>query len=357
MNRLRNGKKKMSNESITNRDVLLNKLQLFTHSPGYQTPQNFVGRTRETEVLVKQMIDQAPKVVTLSDLLGSGKSFLIEMSLHEAGIKDIVKPVLIRNVDEPKLRSTKYPFIIIDDIDVRNPYNVIEMKLGIVNKLINETNKPVFLIGDYTLRNEKVLSIFTSIQKREQVKMEQLGKKLLIDALNQRATKELKKPISIELFEPDVLNYLLPNTTPGVATFREVLTYLDKIAGELPPINEKCLISSREVREWLKKEIVHFPNEYTKQFYQFIIKYIRENYTPEKEMQAIETSRFKEMYPIQGINTDDEYEEKILKPFTEKGILKSFGIPFLKDTNFSSRFAGPYLPTIKTFLEAKFGGD
>lgn len=347
----------MIDEYVTNKDVKPNIIQLFSHGPEYQSPQTFVGRDEEKKKLIKEMNDSTLKVVILSDLLGSGKSFFIDMSLIDIGTAEKVKPFLIRSIDETKLMESKYPFVIIDDIDVRNSYKVIKKKLGIVNKILNEKPKPIFLIGDYTVRNDKILSMLPNAD-RIQLKMEPLNKKLLIDALNKRIEKELKhKKIGLEQFEDIFLNYLLPNTEPNVATFREVFAYLGFISNELPENTEKCFFSSQEVRAWLKNEIIHFPTEDTKKFYQFLIKYIEENYSPEKEMKAIETSTFRELCPIQGINSDDEYEEQILRPFTEKGILKSFGIPFSKDTNFSSRFASPYLPSVKTFLEAKFGGD
>ncbi len=342
----------MANETITNNDMHNNKTQLFNNR--YNTPQAFAGRIREKEELVKEINDETQKLVLISDLPGSGKSKLIEVGLSQTKYQD-EKPNTIRNIEENIL--TKYPFIIIDDIDIENNYVLIENKLKIINKILSKKALSIFLIGDYILKNKNLISIFSNIQKQKQIIMDPLSKELLFEALDLILFKERKKKINRDIFEIDVLNYLIPNTVPKIATFKKVFDCLKCIVNELPENNDKCMISANEVRAWMKKEIIHFPEEEQRIFYRFLLQYIRANYNPKNEMKAIETSKFREMCPIKGINTDDEYEEKILKPFAEKNILISVGIPFEKDTHFAGRYPDPYLPSIKTFLDAKFGSE
>jgi len=347
---------------ITNKDVLMKSIQLFAHGPAYQDMSMFVDREKS-----KQEFSECTKnpsvsrLVIVSDLLGSGKTFLIDVATRFFTEK--VDPILIRRLNESELTSrSQAPFIVIDEIDIKTPYKITEKNLKLADTMLCEISKMLVLVGDYMLRNEKVLSMISHINEKAFVKLEPLDVRFFLQATKARVKRFLEVDDEIELFDPDLLDFLVPRTEIGIATFREVLSILQGVVQELPYDTGKCCISGREVSSWFKKKIkVALDLEEKRVFYRWLMSYIREDYEKGRQnrsyvMKTLETSILRELCPIGNIKSDEEYEQMILKPFAAVNILKSLGIPFGKGEGLMDRYPSPYLPSVETFLHAKYGG-
>ncbi len=368
--------------AVTNKEIHERGGQLFAHGPSFQMPGTFANRIDSSKVLHDYLNSSTTQdIPIISDLLGSGKSFLVDVVTGRKYPDERITALSIR-----KLRTEvpgdygDLPLIILDEVDIKTPYRLIKMKLELIKEFLRANpDKRFLLVGDYTLRNEeKVLSILPSETKFKYVDLEELNKKFFIEALVPRIhlyicganvadpeeyTKHKetcdKEP---DFFEEEFLDFLLPNTEPVVATFREVLTTCSDIYREVPIDTKKCEISGIEYEFWLKKQargrLDQSQENFLSWLYDFINAEYKLNKLSNKPMKAMSTSFFRDRCPL-GIKTDEEYERKILRPFTARGeqagLLKSFGIPYSKDTSADGRTPGPYLPTIRCFLEARYG--
>jgi len=345
---------------ITNKDVLMKQLQLFAHGISYQDESIFVNREKSKQEFQEATKDSSARVlIILSDLLGTGKTFLVDQATRF--IPEKINSLLIKWVSETELKlRSKDPLIVIDEIDEKTVYRVIQANLGLVNSKLDELPKLLVLVGDYILRNQKVLSMFSNVSERKYIKLEPLDRQFFLKAMKARVKKFLDTDEEVEFFDPDLLDYLIPRTEIGIATFREVLTILQGLVSELPLDTNKCCISGKEARFWFEKKAKGIFEEERSIFYKWLIGYLVKEYETSRQnqnytMKVLETSTLRELCPIENIKSDEEYEERILIPFAKTNVLKSLGIPFLRTESTVDRYPGPYLPSVKTFLDAKYG--
>lgn len=341
---------------ITNKDIQMNYESLFSHGSSYQQPSLFANREQSTDDMLKEIKStMGKKVIIISDFLGTGKTFLVNMAYGKIGRPELRKTLSTRRLKDPRdLQKIDLPFIFVDDFDIKTPHKYIKKNLELINDFFSSRSGILVLAGDYTLRNTTMLSLLDNVEDIAKIEMEPLNKEFFLKAMRVRIKRFLQMDEPPDFFDEEFLQYLLPNTSPSVTTFREVFGVLLSVVPFLPKNTRQCFISGREYITFSAQEKRFFLDKNKDRFYSMLIRYIREEYDPEKLMKPMETVDFYENWPIEGINSESDYERQILSPLARIGILRSVGIPFTRKDLELHRFPPPYLPTVETFLRAKY---
>ncbi len=342
----------------TNREIRLSELnnQIFANTGEYMGPAIFANRIKSRKMIVDELTKKdSQKIIIISDLLGAGKSYLIEMIRQALNI-DHSKPIPIKTFSIDNVIHKSDP-VFIDDIDIRTPYEISNSVLGKIGEVIHDIESPLVLIGDYTLMDTHLRSNISKFNIKN-IELEILDAEFLKNAISMRL-KYYLGTVPYDIIDQEVLETIVPQMEKQIATFRTVLNLLQEFSRYCPDNDEPFFISKREVTLWLndpqRPKPYLLPNQV--KFYSWFIDHIRVNFPGGKNMKQISSETFFDIIPdeIKPANSK-VVEEEILIPLSRIGLLSSLGTPHIENKKFI-RYPGPYLPSIQTLIKAQFGGD
>jgi hypothetical protein len=342
----------------TNREIRLSELnnQIFANTGEYMGPTIFANRIKSRKMIVDELTKKdSQKIIIISDLLGAGKSYLIEMIRQALNI-DHSKPIPIKTFSIDNVIHKSDP-VFIDDIDIRTPYEISNSVLRKIGEVIQDIESPLVLIGDYTLMDKSLLSNISKFNIMK-IELETLDTEFFNNAISMRMNYYLGT-MPYDIIDQEVLETIVPKTKKQIATFRTVLNLLQEFSRYCPDNDEPFFISKKEVTLWLndpqRPKPYLLPNQV--RFYSWFIDHIRCNFPSGKNMIPIDSEKFFDIIPddIKPANSKI-LEEEILIPLSRIGLLSSLGIPHIENKKFI-RYPDPYLPSIHTLIKAQFGGD
>ena len=153
------GENKGEKRVITNKDIKICNEQIFSYTSAYQVP--FYGRERVITEMMEKVAKVSPaEAIIISQPLGIGKTFLVNYMINNRML-DISKAhsfFNVREIAENPSVMEQFPgdILIIDEVDIKNSYKRMIRGLELVGDFLKKSNKKAILIGDYSLRNERI---------------------------------------------------------------------------------------------------------------------------------------------------------------------------------------------------------
>jgi hypothetical protein len=335
---------------ISNIDVLDIRGALF--SDAYQVPDFFSNRTLERDALVSAIRDATERqTVVISDSLGCGKTFLIDMVANDLGYLPRTVWPNVRSLEHIS-HAQNQPFHVVEDFDVKTAYVGLVKALDHIESIRAVLPPVLLLVGDYTLRNQRLLNHVAG--QVTSVHLQPLEIEFFLQAMRLRIARFLNRHDDVNIFDLEFLEYLLPNTEPRVTTFREVFSILRPVANYLPVDRAPCVLSGREFSRVRPFEVIppSSPQELLKKA---ILDFIRHEYVPAKRMTALDIETLRSMSCT--TLSEEEFESTVVKPLVTIGFLRSTGTPYSRAADIRDRFPPPYLPSAMTFLRARYSLD
>jgi hypothetical protein len=240
------------------RDLLRSGQGIFNNSTTYYFPGGFAKRSDTIGNLTECLSISSRGAVIVSDLLGAGKTFLINeirRQLREpAGTEPI--PVTDPHFEvkvERAWREVRPPYIVIDEVDNKSKIGDLRNTLAAIAGFGIEREIPVVILGDYTLRSGR-LNEFLGIAEARLVPMGPLTREFFLTAVTARICSVLKLPAPEDkfasIFDEPFLRLLIPELDVPNATFRPTLQLLYAISMTLPGSQEPVQIGLRLFQEY-----------------------------------------------------------------------------------------------------------
>lgn len=378
-------------EKPTGQPIRLTETQIESAMNNLPDP-NMLGKFELREFLIEQerprrqlieIITKSPPgtVAIISEPLGSGKSSLISMVIDDlissgyatyeeclrapfpdadmdfdefywSGTYSYEKPVNSQKI-KPKV-------VFIEEFDRKSNFLTLHQAMQRSREFLGKNVPIMVLSGDYTLKNPALVQSINSPYEPVYISLDpstpQILKRTLELRLRYALGEEAQEVDMDALFEPDFFNYLLPNTTPPIATMRESLVILQILGRSFKKRGQPAIFSWKSfvdvATELHDRNHEPFWKASSKNwhFVNWLHEYIRNSYNPTIPMEAMTISDFKRLCPLTEIS-DKEYPEFIRK-LAEESTLQSVGVPYLHDPK--NPFPEPYLPSQSTFIDAAF---
>lgn len=344
---------------ITNKDLKTCKEQLFSFSASYQVP--FYGREKtieEMESLTEGL--KYGQVITISQPLGTGKTFLVNYMINNGKI-DVPAGssfLTIRGIAEDPEVMDDFPgdTLVVDEADIKTPVKKLTKGLEKLAEYLNGNERKAILLGDYSLRNPKISGCLEHAVPL--LHFEDIDKKFLKGVLEQR----FRHFLSLEEFEidqvmePELLDYLAPDWMKSVNSFRGIFSLLQKIVADEESVRyngEKAYLTMEIFRDFLCRGHDLQLNNDQKRFWDFLCEYLREMYPKGNGITSGFTDT--ELYELaknNGISMDENtFQEEVLYPLATADLLVSTGIPeYITESGKFVRRPAPYVPSLRMLL-------
>src|SRR5688572_21624168 len=219
----------MSIFTLTNNMVLEKCQALFASTKEtYNFPT--ANRDKSRHQLEKHIEGKELDVAYISDFQGAGKSTLMEMAISTFRFKtESTTMVRVKDVTPERLEQDLRIFgmLFVDDADIRTSWKKIIQGLELVRDFGVTHRCPIVVSGDFTIRNETLRDLFDPMPRKE-IAMEPVDRHFFLEALNSRLrylfgkTKEEVPDDANYLFDSELLECLVPDSSVPVATFREI---------------------------------------------------------------------------------------------------------------------------------------
>ncbi|HEX8597016.1 MAG TPA: hypothetical protein VF952_00685 [Chloroflexia bacterium] len=358
---------------VSNQWVAEYRDKLFANTASYNTEIPMAGRKEPTEQLRRLLTNKdGLNCAVISDLLGAGKTFF----LTHARI-DLVRT---RQIDEERQIVTLFTdqvgkgrvpddaarakVLIIEELDRKKRHGYLLGALEAVVQWLHEDKKAI-LTGDYWLKAPEALKVLEDLRV-EHIPLEPLTKDLLLEAVelrlghwlqslglvqgSKKAKKEASKVVQ-EMFDPKLLQVLVPRTDPPVATFREVLGLIKDLALSLPLDHEPCRFTVDTFREWdATYRRGRLWSDEQRFFVEALYQVIRDRAGDGSFWRPLDIDEWLEIIP-EAEEFEDDLESEIIAPLARTGALVPMGIPY-SDPAREKDFRPPYLPSVRTFAQA-----
>lgn len=358
---------------FTNRQMIDTSSTIFAHTDAYNLPAMFANRFSSRQFLEKTLKDGGRRIVLISDILGSGKTFLMNMVQGELGLAD-TKALICGRVTAGQL-ATRAP-VFIDEWDIKaNPRRMVSTLSLVEAKLASdETAGPVVLLGDLTLRHDGFQERLRAMNvPLEMVPMEPLDPGFFNLAMRNRLTRAFQTlqigeadeaavtDRALSILDERLEAALVPDWTTTSANFRDVFRALTEMAALVRVDDAAASIGEREARLWLEHDHVA-PKGLSDDQSRFITKFVdllrsiidRSGWSAIRPFDAVDLQRdcgFADM-------SVDDFRSAVIEPICRApSLLSAVGAPRLAlDGSGYDRYAGPYLPGIFTRVRTAFGG-
>jgi hypothetical protein len=354
---------------VTRELVARESEKIFANSPGFNTQVPMAGRAAPQRKLASIVSGEIPaRFVRLSDLFGAGKTFFLDAAVNRLAADGLIaEPTEYLHADFRDLgdfssiQHSRVRLLAVDELDRKAKRDVLLRTIEAAARWQGEDGRIVILTGDYALKNEDLVS---AIGEPETLDLEPLDRVLLIRALAFRLAKALRQfyPNGEDLdaealeaaesfFDPDLLSVLLPPTDPPVATFREVLGILQKMSQVLPMDRRPAVMTPETFQAAAAVEGTRRRPPAQAEFLEALnveIRSRRVTGTPFEPMLVHE-------YPwLSGMSDGDaaKYEGNVIDALIRAKLLLPMGVPYASPSY--RRTPGPYLPTVRAFLNATF---
>jgi hypothetical protein len=347
---------------ITNRQVIDSKNILFAHTDGYFFPDTFANRIKSREFLANRLRCGEPSITVISDILGSGKSFLLQMAQSELGLNS-VKTLRCGEDDDAEALNTNDP-VFIDEIDIKARPRRIKSTIDAIRNKMRTHPSPLVLVGDYTLKNPDFESMLKEVCDVGYVPMEPLNPVFFDQAMQQRLGRVAKNlavdVVGTEILESDLKSALVPNwTVMTSANFRDTYCALYEMARYLKNTTEMGQITRLEAIQWVEKCSPNWANELQANFYQSYLEFLA-RLIAEGGWESVYPMREEELRRLPGIGdvTKERFRLDIIEPMCKKFlVLSAMGDPSIDfGGTVYHRYPEPYLPGTLTRITAAFGG-
>jgi hypothetical protein len=349
---------------LTNKQIVQSARVLFAHTDAYNLPSTFANRTDSKKFLRERLEDGAPQITVISDILGSGKTYLMTMVKSDLGLTDR-KPLMCGRVNIKDLQTTAPVFV--DEWDIKAKPSDILATLDLLSEKMRSAAGPIVLLGDLTLKSDRFRELLGSLAPTDYVPMEPLNPHFFRLAMSQRVQR-VADTLKIEtnqasIIDPELEAALVPNWELTSANFREVFHTLSNLSLMLRQTSDgPGAVGGEEVRAWLSTRSMPEMSNDQKLFCRSYRKFIRSQ-VMESGWSAIKPMDARELATATGIKPRGQaaFRANVLEPLARdraQSILASVGKPEISlDGSSYSRFPGPYLPSAATRLQAVFGEE
>jgi len=344
---------------ITNKDLKTCNEQLFSYSSAYQVP--FYGRDKtieEMQTLTKEL--ESGQVLTISQPLGTGKTFLVNNMINKQQINVPVgiSFLTVRGIAEEPESMDDFPgdTLVVDEADIKTPVKKLMKGLGLLADYLNENDRKAILLGDYSLRNPDISGCLQHTVPL--LHFEDIDKNFLRGVLGQRFKHflSLEESQIDQVVEPGLIDYLAPDWMKSVNSFRGIFSLFQKIVADDKCVrynSEKAYLTIEVFHDFLCRDQDLQLDKNQRKFWEALCEYLREMYPGGNGI----TSGFAdtELYELaknRGISMDENtFKEEILYPFAAADLLVSTGIPeYIAESGKFVRRPAPYVPSLRMLL-------
>lgn len=346
---------------ITNKDLKLCNEQLFSYSAAYQVP--FYGREKtieEMQTLTEGL--KAGQILTISQPLGTGKTFLVNYMINNQKIDVPVGTAFltIKGIAEEPEEMEDFPgdTLVVDEADIKTPAKKLIKGLKVLAEYLSENNRKAILLGDYSLKNPNISGCLEHTVPL--LHFEDIDKKFLRGVLEQRFRHFLElDDFQVEqVMDPELLDYLAPDWMKPLNSFRGIFSLFQKIVADERYVrynSDQAYLTIEAFHDFLcSGQELQFSTEQRK-FWDMLCEYLKEMYPKGSGITSGFTDT--ELYELaknNGISMDgNDFKEKILYPFAATDLLVSTGIPaYFAESNEFVRRPAPYVPSLRMLLAA-----
>jgi len=344
---------------ITNKDLKRCNEQLFSFSAAYQVP--FYGREKtieEMQALMEKL--EFGQVLTISQPLGTGKTFLVNFMINNQKINVPVRSsfLTIRGIAEEPEVMDDFPgdTLIVDEADIKTPVKKLMKGLGLLADYLNNNDRKAILLGDYSLRNPNISGCLEHTVPL--LHFEDIDKNFLRGVLEQRFKHflDLEEFEIDQVVEPELIDYLAPDWMKSVNSFRGIFSLFQKIVADDKYIrynSDKAYLTIEVFRDFLCRGQDLDLDKDQRKFWEALCEYLREMYPRGNGI----TSGFAdtELYELaknSGISMEETtFKKEILYPFASADLLVSTGIPeYIAESKEFVRRPAPYVPSLRMLL-------
>ena len=344
---------------ITNKDLKKCNEQLFSYSAEYQVP--FYGREKaiaEIQELIYNL--NSAEVLTISEPLGTGKTFLVNYLINSRKLKVPAGSsfLTVRGIaDDPEcLETFSGDMLIVDEADIKTPVKKLVKGIGLLADYLQENGRKAILLGDYSLKNKNISGKLKNMVPL--LNFGDLDKDFLKGVIEERFKDFLKlKEFQIEeVMEPELLDYLAPNWMKAVNSFRGIFSLMQQVVANENYVrynSEKAFLTVDMFYDFLCKDNLLELDKEQQDFLKLLRTYIKEVYPKGNGITIGFT--VEELYELAKNNglekTLTEFTEDILYPFATADLLVSVGVPQYEGEGSSFiRRPAPYVPSLRLLL-------
>ena len=355
---------------LTNREIIGKADILFAHTSDFNLPGAFANRHESRKVLADrlQMRDR-PSLTVVSDLLGSGKTYLVEMVIASHGLNDAKLQLCGKNKPEAMAKAAKVGPVFVDEWDIKASPRNFDMAIQFLETFFRTHSHPVVLMGDYTLQSPLMEARLKGIADVSRVPMEPLSPAFFGEAMRQRiwyAFMDRYGPRSqaddvpnedIGIFDARLLAALVPAWTKTSATLREIFSTLSQIASTLKANDETAQIGQNEVTAWLAAKPLGGLSDLQLALIREAISTLAPAMAAGNDVVPWSQSDLRNMLGgAAATMTDTAFAAEVVEPLARNGLLSALGIPHLEDDGAYYRWPEPFLPGVRLRLQAAFTG-
>lgn len=373
---------------FSNKEIATNRDIIFGHDAAFNLPAAFANRYTSRKFLING-INHSPQVddgssnriSVVSDLLGAGKTFLVEMVLNELKIDIDARTFLMCGKNKPERMSVaaeRGP-LFIDEWDSRRSPRTFIRALDWLDEFCSKSDSPIVLLGDLTLKSDNIIQHLEQWGPVHAVPMEPLDPLFFKLALKQRVAYAFPKKFSAEeiadpslipdssitFLDDRLLTAVVPDwvkSTPSDqfedlprtnATFRDVFRALHNLSQRLPLDDAECQIGESEVQSYLRQynTFGDLSGE-QRRLVGEVVKHGRDSLFS-AEIDPRLSSEF--LRKACGSNLDDEsFAKEVLDPLARNTIISAIGFPTIVQDDYR-KYPGPFLPGTLLRIISAFG--
>ncbi|GAB6043292.1 hypothetical protein [Endothiovibrio diazotrophicus] len=339
--------------TITTQEIKRVATQLFASSRAYVTP--FYNRTVSKQEIARLFADAdglRGGVVLISAPMGTGKTFFIDQVAADLGIGAKAKPLLAGEVDERALEQARGEVLFIDEADIKTNWSDLDRGLGAVGRHLEESGRIGLILGDYTLRNPDLQRHFPHHQFL--TSFEPLDRPFLQGVLRQRIEEYLTKRPE-EIIAPELYDLLVPEGCAPINSFRTVLAFLERLVRSLPGTRQPCWLTPELAVGFVQQEFDPLiETDRQEAFLNLLLDHLAENHPRGVNLEeGFDRAELLLLGKRAGYREWEDFQDEIIDPFGEQGLLLSRGVPGLDETGRFARWIGPYYPSLPLMLLAE----
>lgn len=355
---------------FTCKDVIDRAEILFAHTAAYNLPAAFANRF-DSRSQLKQSLQRAvenKQIALIADMLGTGKTFLVEMVIAEmTDMKETQLLLCGRNKTESMLASARSGgAVFVDEWDIKANPKAFDKGLVWLEEYFNTESRPAILIGDYTLRSPWVRKRLEALGAVTDIPMEPLSQPFFELAMRQRlwfafkarfgadSTYEAVTEEEASFIERDVLDCVVPPWPVTNATFREVYRTLTELGHHIPVTDAPARIGPDEAIKWLAGQASKKLTEVQQSCLDAVVRHLEPRFR-DGDRQITPWS-LDDLAAIADRRPDETFMTDVVEPLARIGVISSIGTPEVREDGTYIRRPPPYLPGVVTRMQAMFGG-
>lgn len=354
--------------ALSNRDIISRADILMSHTAGFNLPAAFANRDDSRAFLGGTLKRPGPSLTLVSDLLGSGKTFLVETVLANSGMTDVQLLLCGKNKAPVMKKAAEKGPVFVDEWDIKASPRDFERAIEGIGEFIRISERPVVLLGDYTLKNSFLCRRFGDLGLAPTVvPMEPLDPAFFRMAWRQRvwyafkdrygegSTAAVVPDADIAVFDDMLLRALVPDWPITSATFRDTFRTLAQITANIKANDAPARIGGGDVDRWVAANAPQGMSPPQKALLGGVVETLRPLVRDGAALQPWSMSALQNMAGEAAANlTDIAFQDEVVVPLARQGLLSALGIPEIRETSYD-RYPGPYLPGCYTRLAAALG--